>query len=84
MSTYATPRQRTDLLSTGDDISGSGSGMCADDTCHRGPRLVVPVTDPPVLYPYLPENKKVKASAEQNLPCITINLLPLLVLLLRR
>lgn len=72
-------------LSTGDDVSGSGSGMCADDMCHRGPRVVVPVTDrEPVFYPHPPENKKVKASAKQNLPCITIHLLSLLVLLLRR
>lgn len=74
----------TDILSPGDDISGSGSGMCADDMCHRGPRLVVPVTDRPTFYLDPPENKKVKASANQNLPSITISLALLLVLLLRR
>lgn len=73
-----------DPLSIGDDASGSGSGMCADDMCSRGPRRVAPVTDRTTLYAYPPENKKVKASANQNLPCITIYLLSLLTLLLRR
>lgn len=73
-----------DLLSTGDDISGSGSGMCTDEICHRSPSVNAPATVQPVHYPYPPENKEVKASAIQNLPCITINLLLLLVLLLRR
>ncbi|XP_076600891.1 glypican-1b [Chaetodon auriga] len=76
--------QDVDFQDTSDDVSGSGSGMCADDMCSRGPRLVVPVTDQPILYAYPPENKKVKASANQNLPCISIYLLSLLVLLLRR
>lgn len=80
---YAVPLSSCpDPLSIGDDVSGSGSGMCADDVCSRGPRLVVPVTDRPILYP--PENEKVKASANQNLPCIAIYLLSLLILLLRR
>lgn len=82
---YVVPlSSRPDPLSTGDDVSGSGSGMCADDSCSRGPRLVVPVTDRPILYAYPPENKKVLASANQNLPCVAIYLLSLLVLLLRR
>ncbi|XP_070829688.1 glypican-1b [Chaetodon trifascialis] len=76
--------QDVDFQDTSDDVSGSGSGMCADDMCSRGPRLVVPVTDQPIRYAYPPENKKVKASANQNLPCIAIYLLSLLVLLLRR
>lgn len=71
-------------LLIGDDVSGSGSGMCADDVC-RGPRMSVPSTDRPKLYAYPPENKKVvKGSASQNLPCITIYLLSLVTLLLRR
>lgn len=73
----------SDPLSIGDDVSGSGSGMCADDKCSRDPRLIEPVTERPILYPQ-PENKKVKASANQNLPCITIYLLSLIILLLRR
>ncbi|XP_041804397.1 glypican-1b [Chelmon rostratus] len=76
--------QDVDFQDTSDDVSGSGSGMCADDSCSRGPRLVVPVTDRPILYAYPPENKKVLASANQNLPCVAIYLLSLLVLLLRR
>ncbi|XP_069013370.1 glypican-1b [Embiotoca jacksoni] len=76
--------QDVDFQDTSDDVSGSGSGACTDDTCSRGPRLVVPVTERPILYPYPPENKKVKASAVQNLPSVTIYLLSLLILLLRR
>lgn len=72
------------FLSLGDDISGSGSGMCADNMCHRDPQLIVPATDQPTLYQYPPENKRVKSSANHNLPCIAINLLLLSVLLLRR
>lgn len=82
---YVVPSSsRPDSLSVGDDVSGSGSGMCTEETCSKGPRLVEPITDRPVHYPYPPENKKVKALANQNLPCVTIYLLPLLILLLRR
>ncbi|XP_047445101.1 glypican-1b [Mugil cephalus] len=76
--------QDVDFQDTSDDVSGSGSGMCADDACFRGPRIVVPITDKPLEYPSLPENKKVKASAKQNLPSNAIYLLSLLILLLRR
>uniref|UniRef100_A0A8C2YZ46 Glypican-1 n=1 Tax=Cyclopterus lumpus TaxID=8103 RepID=A0A8C2YZ46_CYCLU len=77
--------QDVDFQDASDDASGSGSGMCADNVCSRGPRLIAPVTDRPTLYPYLPENKKVKSSAaSHNLPCIAMYLLPLLILLLRR
>ncbi|CAK6969485.1 glypican-1b [Scomber scombrus] len=72
-----------DFQDTSDDVSGSGSGMCTDDICSRSQRPIVPVTERPNLYP--PEQEKVmKASANQNLPCITIYLLSLLNLLLRR
>lgn len=76
--------QDVDFQDTSDDVSGSGSGVCADDVCARSPRLIFPVTQRPVNYPYLPENEKVKASANQNLPGIPIYLLSLLMLLLRR
>ncbi|KAM6920755.1 glypican-1b [Lycodopsis pacificus] len=77
--------QDVDFQDTSDDVSGSGSGMCADNTCSRGPRLIVPITDRPTFYPSPPENEKVKSSSSsQNLPCITMHLLPLLILLLRR
>ncbi|XP_068593918.1 glypican-1b [Cebidichthys violaceus] len=77
--------QDVDFQDTSDDVSGSGSGTCADNMCSHGPRLVVPITDRPTFYPKPPENKKVKSSSNgQNLPCITIYLLPLLILLLRR
>nr|XP_020504993.1 glypican-1-like [Labrus bergylta]XP_020504994.1 glypican-1-like [Labrus bergylta] len=76
--------QDVDFQDTSDDVSGSGSGSCADEMCSRGPRIVAPATDRPVLYPFLPENKEVKASATRSLPCVSIYLLPLLMLLLRR
>ncbi|XP_023261168.1 glypican-1-like [Seriola lalandi dorsalis] len=77
--------QDVDFQDTSDDVSGSGSGMCTEEMCSRDPRLVNPVTERPIIrYPFPPENKKVKASANQNLPCITIYLLSLLILLLRR
>lgn len=75
--------QDVDFQDTSDDVSGSGSGMCADDMCSRGPRLV-PITERPILYQYPPENKKVHGSAMQNLPSVTTYLLSLLILLLRR
>ncbi|TDH05479.1 hypothetical protein EPR50_G00122820 [Perca flavescens] len=75
--------QDVDFQDASDDVSGSGSGMCADDMCPRGPRLV-PITDRPK-FQSPPVNKEVKGNhAKQNLPCITIYLLPLLILLLRR
>ena len=82
--TYVLPSDSCpDPLFVGDDVSGSGSGMCTDDICSRSQRPVVPITERPNLYP--PEQEKVmKASANQNLPFITIYLLSLLVLLLRR
>lgn len=78
--------QDVDFQDTSDDVSGSGSGMCADDTCSRGPRLVVPVTDRTLIFQYPPGNEKVKASAGQNLPCVAVYLLSslLTLLLLRR
>uniref|UniRef100_A0A8C4DH63 Glypican-1 n=1 Tax=Dicentrarchus labrax TaxID=13489 RepID=A0A8C4DH63_DICLA len=76
--------QDVDFQDSSDDVSGSGSGMCADDMCSRGPRLLVPVTTRPIRYPYLPENRESKSSANHNLPCITIYLLSLLILLHRR
>lgn len=74
--------QDVDFQDTSDDVSGSGSGSCGDDMCSRGPRLVVPVTNPPIFNP--PGNERVKAAANQNLPCVAIYLLSLLTLLLRR
>ncbi|XP_068616287.1 LOW QUALITY PROTEIN: glypican-1-like, partial [Brachionichthys hirsutus] len=76
--------QDVDFQDASDDSSGSGSGMCNDDMCSRGPRLVVPVTKRPIIYHKPPENEMVLASANQNLASVTIYLLPLLVLLLRR
>uniref|UniRef100_A0A7N8XQL4 Glypican-1 n=1 Tax=Mastacembelus armatus TaxID=205130 RepID=A0A7N8XQL4_9TELE len=75
--------QDVDFQDSSDDISGSGSGMCADGVCSSSPRLFGPATNRPS-YPLPPENKEVKALANQNLPCITIYLLSLLILLLRR
>uniref|UniRef100_A0AAX7TD63 Glypican-1 n=1 Tax=Astatotilapia calliptera TaxID=8154 RepID=A0AAX7TD63_ASTCA len=75
--------QDVEFQDTSDDASGSGSG-CADDMCSRDTRLVLPITDRPVAIPYPPENERVKGSAMQNLPSISIYLLTLLILLLRR
>uniref|UniRef100_A0A096M934 Glypican-1 n=1 Tax=Poecilia formosa TaxID=48698 RepID=A0A096M934_POEFO len=76
--------QDVDFQDTSDDVSGSGSGMCADDICSRGPRVVAPVTEPPRVYAYPPRNKEVRGSASQSLPSFSILLLSLLILLLRR
>ncbi|XP_034559349.1 glypican-1b [Notolabrus celidotus] len=76
--------QDVDFQDTSDDVSGSGSGSCADEMCSRGTRVIPQATNRPLLYPSPPENKKVKASAHQSLPCVSIYLLPLLMLLLRR
>ncbi|XP_047224640.1 glypican-1b [Girardinichthys multiradiatus] len=76
--------QDVDFQDTSDDVSGSGSGMCADDMCSRGPRLVAPVTEQPMVYAYPPRNKEVRGSASQSLPSISILLVSLLVLLLQR
>ncbi|KAK5607008.1 hypothetical protein CRENBAI_010282 [Crenichthys baileyi] len=51
--------QDVDFQDTSDDVSGSGSGMCADDMCSRGPRLVAPVTEQPIVYAYPPRNKEI-------------------------
>ncbi|KAK2822361.1 hypothetical protein Q5P01_022426 [Channa striata] len=75
--------QDVDFQDTSDDVSGSGSGVCADDLCSRSARPATPSTDRP-LHNLYPENKEVKGSASQNLPRITVYLLSLLVLLLRR
>lgn len=76
--------QDVDFQDTSDDVSGSGSGSCVDEMCSRNPRILPLVTDRPLIYPSPPVNKKVKGSANQSLPCISIYLLPLLMLLLRR
>uniref|UniRef100_H3DCU1 Glypican-1 n=1 Tax=Tetraodon nigroviridis TaxID=99883 RepID=H3DCU1_TETNG len=70
-----------DFQDTSDDISGSGSGTCADEMCHQGTHIE-PSTKESTFN--TPQNKEVRGSAVQNLPCITINLLLLLVLLLWR
>uniref|UniRef100_A0A8C5CVG3 Glypican-1 n=1 Tax=Gadus morhua TaxID=8049 RepID=A0A8C5CVG3_GADMO len=70
-----------DFVDTSDDASGSGSGICADD-CPPSPRLIVPITQPPMVYAR-PENERVvKGSASQNLPCVLSSLLSLAALLL--
>ncbi|XP_037537598.1 glypican-1b [Nematolebias whitei] len=73
-----------DFQDTSDDVSGSGSGTCADETCSRGPRIIIPISDRPTLYIYPPENEKVKGSAQQNLSSVITHLLSLLILLLQR
>ncbi|XP_056148640.1 glypican-1-like [Lampris incognitus] len=73
-----------DFQDASDDVSGSGSGMCADEICTRGPHPI-PVTERPKLYANLPDNKKVvRGVANENLPRVTLSLLSLLTLLLLR
>ncbi|XP_015228727.1 PREDICTED: glypican-1-like [Cyprinodon variegatus] len=73
-----------DFQDNSDDVSGSGSGLCSDELCSRGPRLIVPVTERPMVYAYPPRNKEVRSSVSQSLPSISILLLPLVILLLQR
>ncbi|KAI4874807.1 hypothetical protein NFI96_014716, partial [Prochilodus magdalenae] len=74
-----------DFQDASDDISGSGSGMCSDDQCIHGPRVMVPSTNRPKNYPNPPENKKVvKDLGSRNLPCSALYLLSLATVLLRR
>ncbi|KAF3699313.1 Glypican-1 Secreted glypican-1 Precursor [Channa argus] len=75
--------QDVDFQDASDDVSGSGSGACADESCSRSVHPALPSTVGP-LQNFYPENKEVKGSANQNLPCITVYLLLLLMLLLRR
>uniref|UniRef100_A0A1A7XQ78 Glypican-1 n=1 Tax=Iconisemion striatum TaxID=60296 RepID=A0A1A7XQ78_9TELE len=74
----------TDFQDTSDDVSGSGSGLCTDETCLPGPHLDTSITDRPIQYAYPPENDKARSSAQQALPSNTVYLLSLLLLLLRR
>ncbi|XP_030631389.1 glypican-1b [Chanos chanos] len=74
-----------DFQDTSDDVSGSGSGSCADDSCPREPRVNIINEDRTVINAYPPENKRVvKGTANQNLPSFALYLLLLVTLLLRR
>lgn len=74
-----------DFQDTSDDSSGSGSGICADEMCSRGPHQQTPITNQPKYYPNPPEGGAVKGSAQLTLPHLSMFLLSLLtVLLLRR
>jgi len=60
----------------GDDISGSGSGMCVGGHCPRSR---------PGLYAYAPDNNRVRGTAtSQSGICSLLLLLPLTILLLQR
>lgn len=64
------------MTSVGDDISGSGSGMCVGSHCPR---------NRPGLYAYPPDNNRVTgASMCRGRLCSLLLLLPLVVLLLQR
>ncbi|XP_036411794.1 glypican-1b [Colossoma macropomum] len=74
-----------DFQDASDDISGSGSGMCSDDQCVHGSRVMTPSTNKPRHYPNPPENKKVvKGLGSRNVPCSALYLLSLATVLLRR
>ncbi|KAA0718681.1 Glypican-1 Secreted glypican-1 [Triplophysa tibetana] len=82
---YAINGNDVDFQDSSDDISGSGSGMCPEDQCPHNPRLAVPNADRPKVYAYPSENKKVvNGRSSQNLPCISLYLLSLVTVLLRR
>ncbi|KAJ8274580.1 hypothetical protein COCON_G00092050 [Conger conger] len=72
-----------DFQDTSDDVSGSGSGMCAEELCPRGPRVIIPNTDGPKLYAY-PSGDKVHSTGSQLHPRGALLLLSLALLLLRR
>lgn len=64
------------VMAAGDDLSGSGSGMCAGGQCSRGR---------PGLYAYPFDNKRVRsAAATQRGLCGLLLLLPAAILLLQR
>ncbi|KAK7163602.1 hypothetical protein R3I93_007605 [Phoxinus phoxinus] len=83
---YAANGNDVDFQDTSDDISGSGSGMCVDEQCSRFPRLNnAPNTEKPNVYAYQPGIKKVvNGRSSQNLPCVSLYLLSLVTVLLRR
>lgn len=61
---------------SGEDISGSGSGMCAGGQCSR---------NRPGLYTYSPDNNRVRGAAtSQSRLCGLLLLLPLAILLFQR
>lgn len=63
-------------MAAGDDISGSGSGMCAGGQCSRGR---------PGLYAYPFDNTRVRGvAAAVRGPCGLLLLLPAAVQLLQR
>lgn len=64
------------MTSLGDDISGSGSGMCVGGQCSR---------NRPGLYAYPPDNNRVRGAAtSQTRICGLLLLLPSAILLLQR
>lgn len=61
---------------SGEDISGSGSGMCAGGQCSR---------NRPGLYTYSPDNNRVRGAAtSQSCLCGLLLLTPLAILLFQR
>ncbi|XP_041912698.1 glypican-1 [Alosa sapidissima] len=74
--------QDVDFQDNSDDISGSGSGLCLGQACVHSRVLVSRGNRPRY---YTPENKRVKGTANQGLPCNNLVLLSLAsVVLLRR
>lgn len=56
-------------MSLGDDISGSGSGMCSEQLCVRsGPPVFGPKLDRPKVDAYSPEDKQVKGDGSPLKP----------------
>ncbi|XP_041942509.1 glypican-1-like [Alosa sapidissima] len=72
-----------DFQDTSDDMSGSGSGVCSDESCVPIPEIPMTKTVQPK--EAAPFDERVRGAATLNLPCVALTcLLSLVTLLLRR
>ncbi|XP_076149888.1 glypican-1b [Alosa pseudoharengus] len=72
-----------DFQDTSDDVSGSGSGVCSDESCVPIPEIPMTKTVQPK--EAAPFDERVRGAATLNLPCVALTcLLSLVTLLLRR
>lgn len=74
------------IIPLGDDISGSGSGMCNEQLCARSrPPVFGPKLDRPKLDAYSPEGKQVRGGGSPIVPsAFLIVVLIMISLLFRR
>ncbi|XP_029102035.1 glypican-1 [Scleropages formosus] len=74
-----------DFQDASDDVSGSGSGMYAEESPPRGGTRAVTRTDRPKLYAYQPDNKKVTTGTGSHAsPSSSLLFLSVAALLFRR